>query len=49
MGYCLNYEKIFSQHPNIFQINFSELPKSKRYLINNDVYKRQKGFEAKKS
>ena len=27
--------------------NFSELPKSKRYLIRNDVYIRQKGVEKK--
>ena len=33
----------------MLQINFSELPKSKRYLINNDGYIRQKGNEKKQS
>ena len=38
---------MFSQHPNIFQINFSVLPKSKRYLINNDVYISQRELRKK--
>ena len=38
---------MFSLHPNIFQINFSELPKFKKYSVNNDVYIRQRGAEKK--